>query len=158
VALAHELPPEEPGPTPGGKKRPGRPVGSVSLTEEIADTIIGFIRAGTFDYTAAEAAGVSDRTLRDWIFRGEGRDPDRAPTPKLRAFASALRQARAQARAGAEIRVYQEQPLRWLTYAARTTPDRPGWTQSREVDDSPGHQLETLIARLDASDDPGRSD
>ncbi len=33
---------------------------------------------------AAEAAGISPRTFRDWMARGEGTHPERAPTPKLR--------------------------------------------------------------------------
>jgi hypothetical protein len=108
--------------------RRGRPPGTVALTEDVAQTILSFIRAGNFDYVAAEAAGVSARTFRDWMARAEETHPTRAPTPKLRRFAQDVRQAKAQARAGAEIRVYQEQPAQWLKWAARSMPDREGWT------------------------------
>ena len=113
----------------GDKRRPGRPEG-VGLTEEIAQTILTYIRAGAFDYVAAEAAGISDRTFRDWIARGEGRGP-RPGTPELVAFAIDVRTARAQVRAAAEIRIFQEHPEYWLAHVARTKEDREGWTEPR---------------------------
>ena len=120
----------------GGKRRTGgspprargRPPGSVSLTKEIEATILNYIRAGAFAYVAAEAAGISERTFHDWIARGEGRHPTRAPTPRLRAFAQAVGKAQAEARLAAEARVYRDQPGYWLSRVARTRPDREGWT------------------------------
>src|SRR5438093_1561258 len=56
----------------------GRPKGSVSLNKQMAESILQFIRAGGFDHVAAEAAGISDRTFRDWMARGEGRHPTRS--------------------------------------------------------------------------------
>jgi hypothetical protein len=55
---------------------------------------VTYVRAGAFDYVAAEAAGVSARTFSDWMARGEGRHPTRVPTPKLRAFAREVARAR----------------------------------------------------------------
>jgi len=105
----------------------GRPRGSVSLTKERRDKIVAYIRAGAFDYVAAEAVGISARTFRDWMARGEGRGA-RASTPKLRAFAEEVREARAQARIAAEVRVHRDQPTYWLAHAARTRAEREGWT------------------------------
>src|SRR5438128_12005230 len=132
-------------------RRPGRPLGSISLTPETQETILAFIRAGCFDHVAAEAAGISARTLYDWIARGEGRHPSRRPTAKLRDFAQAVRRAKAEARAGAEIRVYKDNPRYWLAHAARTKPDREGWTDPHGPpgEDAPrGPTLEGRLAEL----------
>jgi hypothetical protein len=112
------------------KLRRGRPPGTVSLTKEIATTIVSYIRAGAYDYVAAEAAGVSARTFHDWVARGEDRHPSRAATPRLRAFAQEVQKARAEARLAAEIRVHRERPTYWLSRVARTKPEREGWTDS----------------------------
>lgn len=133
-------------------RRRGRPVGSVSLTPEIEHTIVSFIRAGGFDHAAAEAAGISARTFYDWIQRGEGKHPSRPPTRKLRAFAQAVSRAKAEARVGAEVRVYKERPAYWLAHAARSKPDREGWSkqpavQGQEQESKPS--LEDWIAELD---------
>jgi len=112
---------------PQERPKRGRPPGSVSLTKDLQERIVAFIRAGSFDYVAAEAVGISARTFRDWMARGEGRGP-RALTARHRAFAERVRQAQAEARIAAEVRVYREQPTYWLSHAARTRADREGWT------------------------------
>ena len=110
------------------KRRPrGRPVGSPSLTKEREDTILRLIRRGTFDATAAGVAGISERTLREWVARGEGRST-RAKTPKLEAFARKYRTAKAEARAIAEVKAFQEHILQWLKYAAASTTESQGWS------------------------------
>ena len=119
------------------RRKTGRPLGSVKLTEQIVDTIVSYVRAGAFDHVAAEAAGISARTFRDWMARGEGRG-SRASTRKLRAFAERVREAQAEARAGAEIRVFQERPALWLRRAGRTEPDRDGWSEPRPTEPDPG--------------------
>ena len=159
--MAKEDPPSG-RPSAGGSKPRGRPPGTVSLTDEITEKIVAYIRAGGFDYAAAEAAGVSDRTFRDWMARGEGRHLYRSPTPKLRRFAAAVRQARAEARIGAEIRVYREQPRYWLAHTARSTLERPGWTLTKDQQPLQQGSLEERIREADERDallDPGdRSD
>lgn len=112
--------------SPGPRR--GRPVGSVSLTPEIAAKIITYLRAGAFAHVAAEAAGISERTFRDWVARGEGRHPFRGPTPKLRAFAREVRRAQAEARVAAEAIVYREHPKFWLSHVARSRPGSEGWS------------------------------
>ena len=142
-------------------RRRGRPPGSVSLTDEIADKIVAYLRAGAFLEGAAEAAGISPRTLREWIERGEGRHPTRPCTPKLKAFASRVRQAMAEARIGAEVRVYRENPRYWLTHAAPSTLEREGWTTpppgAHEQTGGRGeNQLAELIRKLDEDQAPQR--
>ena len=98
-------------------------------TPEIQRTIVSYIEAGTFDYIAAEAAGIDERTFRDWVARGEGRHPDRVPTPALTGFARAVREARARGRAAREIEIAAKEPKFWLTHQARSKPGREGWTE-----------------------------
>jgi len=140
---------------PGGEPRPatkparrGRPPGTDALTEEIAQTILTYVRAGAFDHVAAEAAGISARTFRDWIARGEGTHPTRAPTAKLRRFAAEVRRAKAEARAAAEIRVYRERPASWLAHAARSKPDQEGWTTPSVVRGEEGTQVTSFEERI----------
>jgi len=120
------------------RTRRGRPDGSVALTPEIERTILAYIGAGAFDFVAAEAAGIDARTFRDWIARGEGRHPTRSRTPKLRTFAAAVREAKAQARAAREIVVADKDPKFWLSHAARSVAGRDGWTEPVEALDEGG--------------------
>jgi hypothetical protein len=130
--------------------RRGRPVGSVSLTEEIQQQIVAMVRAGAFAHVAASAAGVPERTFYEWLERGEQRHPTRSSTSKLRAFALAVRTAQSEARAAAEIRVHREHPRYWLTHAARTKPGSEGWTQPPpEQANQAGERLAELIRSLD---------
>jgi hypothetical protein len=119
------------GSNPTAPPRRGRPPGSESLTTERCQTILTYIRAGTFDYVAAEAAGIYVRTFREWVARGEGTHPTRGSNRKLRRFARDVRRAKAEVRAAAEVRMHREHPAQWLKYAARTRPERDGWTESR---------------------------
>lgn len=119
-------PPEDSTPPPSPRR--GRPPGSVSLDEDKAWKIVSLIRAGAFDYVAAEAVGISARTFRDWISRGEETHGSRGSTPKLRRFAREVREARAMARVSAETRVFNQDPKYWLSKVARSELDRDGWT------------------------------
>jgi hypothetical protein len=117
-----------PKPEPSRSRPNGRPKGAVTLTKERMEMIVAFIRAGAFDYVAAEAAGISERTFHEWIARGEGRHPNRGSTPKLRDFADQVRIAHAEARLAAELTIYKAEPRTWLRQVARTKPGREGWT------------------------------
>lgn len=142
-------------PSRSGREQPvrrprGRPPGSGSLTPEIQNTIVAFIRAGAFAEVAAQAGGISPRTFHDWMARGQERHPTRVPTKKLRAFAHAVNVAKAEARLDAEVRVFRERPLAWLSRVARSAPELPGWTElPKEQDSSPSQHLAELIMRLD---------
>jgi hypothetical protein len=143
-------------------KRRGRPPGSVSLTRPVWETIVAYIRAGAWDHVAAEAARISPRTFQDWMARGEGRHPTRPSTPKLRAFARDVNQARAQARLVAETAVFRDRPWWWLSHVARSEPGRAGWSEPRSevgrnphagslqqaIDQMTDEELEGHITRL----------
>ena len=145
-----ELGPDRPVPPP---KRRGRPPGSVSLTDEIHRTIVNLVRAGVFLHVAARAAGIAPRTIFDWLRRAEGAPGAHPATPKLIAFASDVRRAQAEARAGAEIRVYKDNPLQWLRNAARTKGELDGWSEPSERSSTPpGPTLDDRLRELDARD------
>src|SRR5947208_2995289 len=80
--------------------------------------------------------------------------------PKLRAFAKAGRRAHAEARIGAEIRVYKDRPAQWLTYAARSKPNRDGWTKPAEGTEEDGAPkpptMEETLARLAQQEEAAR--
>jgi hypothetical protein len=116
---------------PPAPRRRGRPVGSVSLTRERTEKILGLIRGGVFPHVAARLAGVSERTVREWVARGEGHS-SRPSTPKLRAFARKYREAQAEARALAEARIYKEDVKWWLSHAAPSRDGLLGWTTAPE--------------------------
>jgi hypothetical protein len=99
------------------------------LTPELQQRIVSYVRAGAFDWVAAEANGVNRFTFHEWIRRGEGEDPDRPQTEAYAQFAQAVRTARAEARLSAEVEVKRGEPLSWLMKGpGRHQPDAPGWT------------------------------
>jgi transposase len=115
------------------KKRPrGRPVGSVSLTDERRELILACLRGGALQAEAAEVAGISPRTLREWIERGEGRSK-RDSSAKLKAFATDVRQATGEAIVAAAAHAHKDRPTWWLTHAARSRADREGWTELKSA-------------------------
>lgn len=85
--------------------------------------LVEAIRAGAFDWVAAEAAGIARRTFYEWLEKGEaGQEP-------FARLAKDVRQARAAARIGAERTVYREHPITWLTKGpGRERAGAPGWT------------------------------
>lgn len=96
-------------------------------TPAIERQIVAFIRAGGFPGIAAEAAGVPRRIFERWLRRGRQSDCD----PAYRAFASAVMQAKAQARLNAEIAVRDSKPLDWLRYGpGKQSPHNAGWMAS----------------------------
>lgn len=100
----------------------GRPtVFDATVVEVLAEEI----RRGAYAWVAAEAAGISKRTFYRWIERGErGEEP-------FAGLEARVRQARAQARMGAEQRVREQSPLSWLRLGpGRERADEPGWTQA----------------------------
>ena len=87
------------------------------LTPQVVTTILAYIKNGSFDHVAAQAAGISPRTFREWMARGEGRSL-RPSTEELREFAQQVRKAKAEARVIAEAEVHRAKPLDWLAHAA----------------------------------------
>jgi hypothetical protein len=146
---------------PVGARRQGRPRGSVSLTDEIQETIVSFTRAGAMPHVAATAAGISTRTLQDWLERGEDRHPHRSSTPKLKAFAGAVRGAQAEARLALEVRVYREQPKFWLTHAARSRSQYEGWTEpirDQAAERESGILIQQWLGEMEDEDEQRRTE
>ncbi len=115
-----------------GSRRQGRPVGTIKLTPDAEAVILTYIEAGAADYIAAEAAGIDQRTFRDYLQRGQGLHPKRASTPQLVRFAKAVMEAKARARAAREIQAAEHHVPFWLTHMARSKPGREGWTDPAE--------------------------
>lgn len=63
------------------------------LTPETAGALCRAAERGVFLHEAAAIAGVSLRTVEDWIQRGEGRHPRRASRPEHAEFVRSLREA-----------------------------------------------------------------
>ena len=124
-------------------RRPGRPRGSITLTDEMADQVLTLIRAGGSLRSAAIATGIPERTLQGWVARGLGRTKEPA-TRKLKDFARRVEQAQAEARVSAEVRLHKTQPGRWLRDRV-ATPDAGG-----DDDDGPPdpQQIRDLAKRF----------
>jgi hypothetical protein len=103
------------------------------LTAELQRDICAFVRAGAYDYAAAEACGISRRAFFEWLERGE-RESKRGRAPVYVQFARAIRRAQAQARVSAEVTVKKVDPKWWLSRMHRERPDAPGWNDTRSVE------------------------
>lgn len=107
------------------------------LTPEVQDLIVAYIRAGSYEHVAAEAAGVGRSTFYRWMDRGR-----KARSGIYHDFAVAVREARAQARASAEIEVRKTDPFKWLRFGpGRERPGDPGWTESTQLTGADGGPL-----------------
>lgn len=120
------------------------------LTPEVHREIVEAIRAGAYDWVAAEAAGVSRVSFYRWL------NDER---PKYRAFRDDVMRARAEARRRAEIAVARESPFNWLRYGpGRSRPDAPGWTDSVEVTGPDGGPVASeIVVRIVRDDGAKRS-
>jgi transposase len=119
------------------------------LTPEVQDAIVKAIRGGSYDWVAAESAGVTGTTFRNWMKRGaeaaEAEDPAKEEQLFL-AFFAQVRAARAEARRKAEARLFKEDPFKWLRYGpGRERPDEPGWTEASQVDVTSGGQRIEMV-------------
>ena len=124
------------------------------LTPEVHQRIVQLVRGGVFETGAARACGIDPSTLRRWKVRGR-----REPGP-YRDFLEDLERVKAEARAVAEARVFNENPVTWLKAAARDRPDEPGWTESvRHEHSGPdgGAIPIELIDRLMKEDNDGQA-
>ncbi|KKL76177.1 hypothetical protein LCGC14_2047530, partial [marine sediment metagenome] len=66
---------------------------STLLTPEVQKSIVAYIRSGAFDWIAAQAAGISPRTFRSWMKKGEEEKDG-----SYREFHEAVAEVRAEAR------------------------------------------------------------
>lgn len=121
------------------------------LTAEIHQRIVQFVRAGAFETVAARAGGVHPSTLRRWKKRGE-REPG-----LYRDFVEDLEQTKAEVRAVAEHRVYEENPLGWLRLGpGRARTGEEGWTEQVALTGPEGgvialEVLDELVRQADRS-------
>jgi hypothetical protein len=114
--------------TPSGRRLPD------AVTTE---NVCRFIRAGTFQWVAAVASGVSKGKYAEWMS---------GITPEEREFQRAVEQAYAQARAIAETKIAKEKPLAWLMRGpGRDRPGEAGWTSQVAVTGPKGGALETVL-------------
>jgi hypothetical protein len=99
------------------------------LTSERHKAIVAAIRAGAFDWIAAEANGIDRETFKLWVRTGV-----RTKREPYLSFVRDVRTARAQARLAAEIEVRKEHPFNWLRFGpGRDREGEAGWTESSEM-------------------------
>ena len=125
----------------------GRPC---KLTPSIQAAIVASIANGATRQAAADLAGIGAATVREWIARGEGRDPDRPATPELEDFAAEVRRAEA----SLEIRCVETilasdnwRAAAWLL--ERRFPDRWGPSARHEVRAEVVTRDEPAVPRFD---------
>ena len=93
------------------------------LSAEVQADLVASIRAGAYDWVAAESAGIGRRTFYRWLERGETGDR------KYARLLAEVRRARADARRNAEQAVHLRDPLSWLRLGpGRERQEEPGWT------------------------------
>lgn len=110
------------------------------LTPEVHKTIVDNVREGAYDWVAAQAAGIDPRTFYNWMKWG------RNGRPSYVQFFQDVSQARAQARAEAEINVRKDNPFNWLRYGpGRERPGEPGWTESHEHTGAEGGPMQIRV-------------
>jgi hypothetical protein len=99
------------------------------LTPERHKSIVAAIRAGSYDWIAAEANGIDRQTFKLWMRKGQRNKRE----PYL-SFVKDVKTARAQARLSAEIEVRKDQPFNWLRFGpGREREGEAGWTESTEI-------------------------
>ncbi len=105
----------------------------IRLTPGLQAMILQFIRAGSYDWVAAEAAGVPRSLFEHWLRVGEA-----SPRRPYREFFYEVMRARAEARVAAELTALKKDARFWLRYGpGRDRPDQPGWgTRLTPVDNA----------------------
>lgn len=114
------------------------------LTPQLTDQLCRHLKAGAFDYAAAQAVGISKATFYNWMERGrreeieveaiEAAGGEVEETSLFLDFLDKVDQATAIARIDAEKRVFLEDPFKWLRYGpGRERPGAPGWTDESTV-------------------------
>ena len=95
------------------------------LTPELITNICETISQGAYDYIAAESVGISQATFYAWLADAAHPDAD----PLKVEFLESVTQAKAQARASAELAVMRDKPEIWLLKGpGKHKPDRAGWS------------------------------
>lgn len=129
------------------ERRRGRPT---NLTPDVHDGIITLIKGGMFAWVAAGRQGIPNFTFTKWMDRGkrewaefemrreafeEGTIEEAPECSRYAAFWFDVVQARAYARSVAEMKVFKENPLAWLTKGpGRDRVGEPGWTERTQTE------------------------
>ena len=101
-------------------------VRKIVLRPQFIVDVVKYVRAGCYPEVAAEAVGVPAAVLRDWLRQA---DDTKCP-PKIIHLRDELRAAAAQARAAAEVTLFQDDRPAWLRLGpGKETPSRAGWSQ-----------------------------
>ena len=113
------------------------------LTPELQIKIVGYIRAGAYDYVAAQACGIDPDTFRRWLKAGK------LGSPLYVVFYGEVSRAKSEARVIAENAVFKTAPFNWLRCGpGRERPGEPGWTESHEITGREGGPIETRDVSL----------
>ena len=136
--MARKKETKEPGRTP--KLLQEIQVGKSRTT--VRDFIIQTIEGGAWDYVAAEAAGISQKTFYRYLSDGETAQEKADAGHALGEneelylqFRQSVIEARARARATAEVDTKRSNSLAWLKSGpGKERPGRPGWTDSHKVE------------------------
>lgn len=120
------------------------------LTPQLQEEIVAYIASGSYDYVAAQAAGISRSTYYRWYESGS------RPGSRYGTFRRAVEEARARARVIAENAVFKTKPEVWLRYGpGRERPGAPGWTHAARpwAEDVDAETMRAAAKRLAQQDD-----
>ena len=135
---------------PGGRAPWRAPRGRrpLILDGAVRRQVLDSVRLGAYLWVAANAAGITERTLMYWLQKGrEGIEP-------YVQFFQEIEQSLAFARLSAETRVQRDNPLAWLRVGpGRERPGRPGWTEEVQRVEVTGKDGEPIKVDLRLSDD-----
>lgn len=145
------------------QRRPGRPA---LMPEEALQRFLTALRTGNTRKDAAIYAGLTDQSVKNWLWRGRGHDKSRPPTPEYVRFARMVEEAevtakilvtgnlvaRARHDTGAALAWLQTRyPEDWPRNPMPLEPGDPGATAAVVIDNRDQRQQVVL---LDASEYP----
>jgi hypothetical protein len=131
-------------------KSPGRPT---KLTKDVEDKIVEILKLGGYAETAAQAAGISVRTFRLWIQRGDPEGTKKVDAP-YRRFRAHVDQVVAEALANNIALIRRAAQTDWKAaawLAEREHPDKYAGPRGRRLDSS--HPDDFASGEKSAGDD-----
>jgi hypothetical protein len=138
----------------GKRKGLGR---ETKLTPALQQALVNAIAAGIPQEAAAELAGLSPASVKEWIQRGLGAHPTRPSTPIYSTFAQAVLRARAQDVARRVLRIEQAAKGGAVTYR-KTTTHRDGSITTEERYSEPAYQADCWHLERSHAREWGRKD
>lgn len=109
-------------------------------TPERLDQIFSYMEKGVFPSIAIEATGIPASVFYEILTDGQQNS-----TSPYRDLYIRFITMQAVARAGAEMRVYEDSPLAWLMNGpGRDRPSNPGWTRQSAVTGSDGGAIQVV--------------